>query len=90
MGSIKDNQMQINNNLQLNSIASDLGLSPQGSKSNPRRTGGQDSVQISSLASQLSSDPSKLSQLQAAFEAGTYNVSPSQIANSILNDALLG
>jgi anti-sigma28 factor (negative regulator of flagellin synthesis) len=81
--------MQINNNLQLNSIASDLGLSPQASKSNPRQTGGQDSVQISSLASQLSADPSKLSQLQASFEAGTYNVSPSQIANSILNDALL-
>ena len=82
--------MQINNNLQLNSIASDLGLSPQPSKSNPRQAGGQDSVQISSLASQLAADPSKLSQLQAAYEAGTYNVSPSQIANSILNDALLG
>jgi anti-sigma28 factor (negative regulator of flagellin synthesis) len=81
--------MQINNNLQLNSIASDLGLSPQASKSNPRQSGGQDQVQISSLASQLAADPSKLSQLQAAFEAGTYNVSPSQIANSILNDAFL-
>jgi len=80
--------MQINNNLQLNSIASDLGLSPQASKSNPRQSGGQDSVQISSLASQLSADPSKLSQLQAAYEAGTYNVSPAQIANSLLNDAL--
>ena len=80
--------MQINNNLQLNSIASDLGLSPQASKSNPRQSGGQDSVQISSLASQLSADPSRLSQLQAAYEAGTYNVSPAQIANSILNDAL--
>jgi anti-sigma28 factor (negative regulator of flagellin synthesis) len=81
--------MQINNNLQLNSIASDLGLSPQASKSNPRQSsGGQDSVQISSLASQLSADPSKLSQLQAAYESGTYNVSPTQIANSLLNDAL--
>jgi anti-sigma28 factor (negative regulator of flagellin synthesis) len=81
--------MQINNNLQLNSIASDPGLSPQASKSNPRQSGGQDSVQISSLASQLSADPSKLSQLQAAYEAGTYSVSPAQIANSLLNDALL-
>ena len=80
--------MQINNNLQLNSIASDLGLSPQASKSSPRQSGGQDSVQISSLASQLSADPSKLSQLQAAYESGTYNVSPAQIANSLLNDAL--
>jgi len=81
--------MQINNNLQLNSIAPDLGLSPQASKSNTRQTSGQDSVEISSLASQFSADPSKLSQLQAAYEAGTYNVSPAQIANSILNDALL-
>jgi anti-sigma28 factor (negative regulator of flagellin synthesis) len=81
--------MQINNNLQLNSIASDLGLSPQASKTNALQRSGQDSVQISSLASQLSADPSKLSQLQAAYEAGTYNVSPAQIANSILNDAFL-
>jgi anti-sigma28 factor (negative regulator of flagellin synthesis) len=76
--------MQINNILQSSSIASDLGVSPQSSKSNPRQCAG-DSVKISSLASQLSSDPSKLSQLQAAYDAGTYNVSPSQIANSILN-----
>jgi anti-sigma28 factor (negative regulator of flagellin synthesis) len=81
--------MQISNLLQSNSIASDLGVREQTAKSNPRQSGGQDQVQISSLASQLSADPSKLSQLQAAYEAGTYNVSPSQIANSILNDALL-
>jgi hypothetical protein len=72
--------MQINNNLQLSSIASDLGVSPQTPKSNPRPCG-QDSVEISSLAS-------KLSQLQAGYDAGTYNVSPSQIANSILNALL--
>jgi anti-sigma28 factor (negative regulator of flagellin synthesis) len=81
--------MQINNLLPSSSIASELGLSPQPSKSNTRPSAGQDQVEISSLASQLSADPSKLSQLQAAYEAGTYNVSPSQIANSILNDALL-
>jgi anti-sigma28 factor (negative regulator of flagellin synthesis) len=81
--------MQINNNLQLSSLSSDLGLGPQASKANPRQGGVQDQVQISSLASQLSADPSKLSQLQAAYEAGTYNVSPAQIANSILNDAML-
>jgi anti-sigma28 factor (negative regulator of flagellin synthesis) len=80
--------MQINNSLQLNNIASDLGVSPQSSKSSSRPNAAQDQVQISSLASQLSADPSKLSQLQAAYEAGTYNVSPAQIANSILNDAL--
>ncbi len=79
--------MQINNTLQSNSIASDLGVSPQASKSNPRQ-GGQDSVQISTSASHLSADPSRLSQLQAAYDAGTYNVSPSQIANSILNALL--
>jgi anti-sigma28 factor (negative regulator of flagellin synthesis) len=77
--------MQINNTLQSNSIASDPGVSPQASKPNPRQSGEQDSVQISTSASHLSSDPSKLSQLQAAYDAGTYNVSPSQIANSILN-----
>ena len=79
--------MQISNLLPSSSIASDLGVSPQASKSNPRSGSGQDQVQISSLASQLSADPSKLSQLQAAYDAGTYNVSPSQIAKSILNDA---
>jgi anti-sigma28 factor (negative regulator of flagellin synthesis) len=83
--------MQINNSLQAGSILSDLGVSPQASKANPRPNAGpgQDQVQISSLASQLSADPSKLSQLQAAYEQGTYNVSPAQIANSILNDAML-
>jgi anti-sigma28 factor (negative regulator of flagellin synthesis) len=82
--------MQINNNLQLSSIANDLGLGQPTQKTPARQTGaGQDQVQISSLASQLAGDPSKLSQLQAAFEAGTYSVSPSQIANSLLNDALM-
>lgn len=82
--------MQINNNLQLSSIANDLGLGQPAQKMPARQTGaGQDQVQISSLASQLASDPSKLSQLQTAFETGTYSVSPSQIANSLLNDALL-
>lgn len=47
-----------------------------------------DSVQLSSLASQLAADPSRLAQLQAAYQAGTYNISPSQIANSMINDAL--
>ena len=81
--------MQITNSL-LSSISNDLRLGPPASKTTARQTRqGQDQVQISSLASQLSSDPSKLSQLQASYEAGTYNVSPAQIANSILNDAML-
>jgi anti-sigma28 factor (negative regulator of flagellin synthesis) len=81
--------MQITNSL-LSSISNDLGFGQTPTKPASRQASqGQDQVQISSLASQLSSDPSKLSQLQASFEAGTYNVSPSQIANSILNDAML-
>jgi anti-sigma28 factor (negative regulator of flagellin synthesis) len=81
--------MQITNSL-LSSISNDLGFGQTPTKTGSRQASqGQDQVQISSLASQLSSDPSKLSQLQASFEAGTYNVSPSQIANSILNDAML-
>jgi anti-sigma28 factor (negative regulator of flagellin synthesis) len=81
--------MQINNLLS-SSIASDLNPGKPSCKASSHQSGaGQDQVQISSLASQLSAnDLSKLSQLQAAYEAGTYNVSPSQIANSILNDAL--
>jgi anti-sigma28 factor (negative regulator of flagellin synthesis) len=81
--------MQITNSL-LSGISNDPGFGQTPSKSPSRQAGqAQDQVQISSLASQLASDPSKLSQLQASFEAGAYNVSPSQIANSILNDAML-
>lgn len=52
---------------------------------------GGDKVQISDLASRLSAqatatDPSKLAELQAAFQAGTYNVSPSQIAASMIQE----
>jgi anti-sigma28 factor (negative regulator of flagellin synthesis) len=75
--------MQITNNL-LSSISIDPGCGQTATKAASRQTSqGQDQVQISS------SDPSKLSRLQASYEAGTYNVSPAQIANSILNDAML-
>jgi anti-sigma28 factor (negative regulator of flagellin synthesis) len=83
--------MQISNLLS-SSIAPEVSASAgkQGIKSPLRQSGGEDHVHISSLASQLSaSNPSKLSQLKAAYEAGTYHVSPSQIAKSILNDALM-
>ena len=81
--------MQITNSL-LSGISNDLGLGQTAPKASSRQASrGEDQVQISSLASQLSSDPSKLSQLQAAYEAGTYNVPPAQIANGILNDAML-
>jgi anti-sigma28 factor (negative regulator of flagellin synthesis) len=81
--------MQISNHLRSSNIASDLGLDPASAKSNQRQAGVQDQVQISSLALQLAGDPTKLSQLQAACEAGTYNVSPSQIASSMINDVML-
>jgi anti-sigma28 factor (negative regulator of flagellin synthesis) len=84
--------MQINSNLQSNSIASELGLGQSSSKNGAAssRQSGQDQVSISSLASQMTGDPSKLSQLQASYEAGTYNISPGRIAQSIMNDAMLG
>jgi anti-sigma28 factor (negative regulator of flagellin synthesis) len=80
--------MQITNNLQSNSI--ELGQSTAKPCSPSQRQSPQDQVSISSLASQVASDPSKLSQLQAAYESGTYNVSPQQIANSLINNAMLG
>ncbi len=80
--------MQINNALSLNNLISDR-TAPSQSRNIPFQSSRVDQVQISSLASQMASDPSKLSQLQAAYEDGTYNVSPAQVANSILNDAML-
>jgi flagellar biosynthesis anti-sigma factor FlgM len=49
-----------------------------------------DSVQLSDLASQLtalasSSDDTRVSQLKASYEAGTYNVTPHQIAAGMLD-----
>jgi flagellar biosynthesis anti-sigma factor FlgM len=57
-----------------------------------RHAGGGDQVQISDLASQLAaqasaSDPQKIQQLKAAYESGTYNISPLRIAGSMLNEA---
>jgi flagellar biosynthesis anti-sigma factor FlgM len=53
--------------------------------------GDGDQVQISDLASQLAAqasaaDPERLARLQAAFEAGSYNVAPDQIAGSIIRE----
>jgi anti-sigma28 factor (negative regulator of flagellin synthesis) len=50
-----------------------------------------DQVQISDLAAQLSAqasatDPSRLARLQAAFQAGSYNVPPDQIAAGIIRE----
>jgi|HubBroStandDraft_5_1064220.scaffolds.fasta_scaffold976163_1 anti-sigma28 factor (negative regulator of flagellin synthesis) len=46
--------------------------------------GRSDEVRISDLAAQLAADPSKLAQLQAAYQSGLYQVSPSQVANSLI------
>jgi anti-sigma28 factor (negative regulator of flagellin synthesis) len=51
-----------------------------------RRQSGSDKVQISDMAALLFIDPQKIAQLTAAVQNGTYNVSPSQIANSIIGE----
>ncbi len=50
---------------------------------------GADQIQISDMATLLSANQSKVDKLQLAVRSGTYNVSPEQIASSIINDALL-
>ena len=82
--------MLINNNLPMNHIVGDLGAGQPNSKTGTRSSANQDQVQISSLASQFSAGSSKLSQLQAAYEAGNYSISPSQIASSMINEMMLG
>jgi flagellar biosynthesis anti-sigma factor FlgM len=53
--------------------------------------GGGDQVQLSDLAQKLAaSDPSKVHQLQAAVDTGTYRVAPNDIAASIIDSALSG
>jgi anti-sigma28 factor (negative regulator of flagellin synthesis) len=82
--------MKIDSNT-LNAISqSQIGATALGSgktHSGARHAGG-DKVQISDMASLLSSDPQKLAQLTAAVQNGTYNISPSQIANSMLNEMM--
>jgi len=56
------------------------------SANSSRRQRGSDKVQISDMAALLSTDPQKLAQLAASFQNGTYNVSPRQIANSMINE----
>jgi anti-sigma28 factor (negative regulator of flagellin synthesis) len=49
---------------------------------------GGDQVQLSGVASWPTTDTAKLATLQAAVSSGSYQVSPSQVANSIINDAM--
>lgn len=73
--------MQITSLLQTNSVAPDPNRPAQ--KPAPRPSACEDQVRLSSQATQLA-------QLQMAYDTGTYNVSPSWIANSIINDAIRG
>jgi len=80
--------MQITNSL-LSGISNDPGFGQTPSKSPSRQAGqAQDQVQISASHRNWRAIRRKLSQLQR-HSSGAYNVSPSQIANSILNDAML-
>ncbi|HLH38153.1 MAG TPA: flagellar biosynthesis anti-sigma factor FlgM [Bryobacteraceae bacterium] len=82
--------MQISNNsLHLPSLgpAAAAGQS-QAPRSGAARSADGDRVELSSLASQLAADPRKLDQLQAAYRAGGYNLSPDRIAEGIINETL--
>jgi anti-sigma28 factor (negative regulator of flagellin synthesis) len=57
-----------------------------GKTNSSRRQSSSDKVQISDMAALLSIDPQKIAQLAAAVQNGTYNVSPSQIAKSIISE----
>jgi anti-sigma28 factor (negative regulator of flagellin synthesis) len=47
-----------------------------------------DQVSISDMASKLSADPQKLAQLEASYLNGMYKISPSQVANSMINETM--
>lgn len=84
--------MQINNN-SLNSSqaigqSSAIDQNKTSGARSSRSAAAGDRVELSSFAAQLAADPSRLGELQAAYQSGTYNVSPSQIASGIINDAL--
>jgi flagellar biosynthesis anti-sigma factor FlgM len=72
---------------QIGATALSGGMTSGKTQSGARQSSG-DNVQISDMATLLSSDPQKLAQLTAAVQSGTYNVSPSQIANSMLNEMM--
>ncbi len=82
--------MKIDNNT-LNAISqSQIGATGlnSGKTQSGARQSSADHVQISDMASLLSSDPQKLAQLTAAVQNGTYSVSPSQIANRMLSEMM--
>lgn len=48
----------------------------------------QDRVDLSAFAQPFASDNAKIAQLKAAYEAGTYKISPEKIAANMISDAL--
>lgn len=83
--------MKIDNSAPQAILPSPIGATPSSSgktQLSGQRQSGSDQVQISDMASLLSSDPQKLAQLTAAVQNGTYNISPSQIANSMINEMM--
>jgi anti-sigma28 factor (negative regulator of flagellin synthesis) len=92
--------MQIHNHPQISTPASaqPLGIAPAEQGRTPAKisdgsahdcAGHGDQVQLSTLAQQLAaSSASKLGQLQSAIDAGTYTISPSNIAKSIINQSM--
>jgi len=81
--------MKIDNNaLSLTqSIAPTQPNAPSTISHNAKRQSG-DHVQLSDMASLLSTSQQRLEQLEQAYANGAYNVSPSQIANSMINEML--
>ena len=84
--------MKIDNSALQAILPSPIGATPSSSgktQLSGQRQSGSDQVQISDMASLLSSDPQKLAQLTAAVQNGTYpDISPSQIANSMINEMM--
>ena len=85
--------MRIDNNvdnsaLNLTQSVSQAATSAHGNCASSKSRPTSDSADISQLAAQLSADPNRIAQLEAAVASGTYKVSPSQIAASLINEML--
>jgi anti-sigma28 factor (negative regulator of flagellin synthesis) len=92
--------MQIHNHQEISTpaTAQPLGIAPAEQGRTPAKVpdgsvrdcaGHGDQVQFSALAQQLAAgNASKLGQLQSAIDAGTYTISPSNIAKSIINQSM--
>lgn len=70
---------------------SSVGAKARGQQVNDKTPLGEDSVSLSSLASQVLESPEvredKVNSLRQAIESGTYSVDPRQIAEAMIHDA---